>query len=143
MKPFNWPGVIASILVANVLTFFWYGALFGERWNILMGRDPLAPVISADNTEMAFAVMATSFWVGGIGWLCSRFAADSYWSGARIGGAAWLLFAAPLQSFTITFQGHDRGLAVIDMGYTLVAFTLVGALIGGLTLRGRDAATTG
>jgi len=133
MKPFNWAGVIVAIVVAEALAFAWYGPLFGERWNILMGRHPMAPVMSAENTDMAFGVMATGHWVVGLGWLTSRLNARGYFGGARLGLLVWLLFAVPMQTFLFTYAGHDRDLAPIDMGYTLVAFTIAGALAAGLS----------
>ena len=142
MKPFNWAGVVAAIVVAEGLAFLWYGPLFGARWSALMGRDAAAlNVMDAQNTDMAFGVMATALWVGGLAWLSQRLNASGYLGGARIGAGAWLLFAAPMQSFLFTYAGHDRALAPIDMGYTLAAFVVAGALVSGLSFAAQDSAT--
>jgi Protein of unknown function (DUF1761) len=143
MKPFNWAGVVAGIIVAEAIAFLWYGPLFGDRWTSLMGRDINGPgAMSAENTDMAFGVMATALWVGGLGWLTSRLGAVGYGGGAKIGLGAWLMFAVPMQSFLFTYAGQDSALAPIELGYTLVAFTIVGALVSGLAPKAGAEATT-
>jgi hypothetical protein len=141
MKPFNWAGVIAAIVVAEALGFLWYGPLFGERWAMLMGR-PGEEVISSGNTDMAFGVIATAIWVCGLAWLSSRIGSIGWGAGARLGGATWLFFAMPMQSFAFTYAGHNDKLIPIDMGYTLAAFVLAGALVSGLSFGGSPGAST-
>jgi hypothetical protein len=140
MKPYNWPGVMASIVIAQGLAFLWYGALFGERWGPLTGQDP-ATVMSAENKEMVFGVMATALWVGGVGWLSSRLGTQGFGGGARLGVGLWLLFAVPLQSFVYTYENRNHALIPIDLGYTLVAFAVVGALVAGLRLKSGETTT--
>ena len=136
MRPFNWAGVVAAIIVAEALGFLWYGPLYGERWAMLMGR-PGESVISSGNTDMAFGVIATALWVCGLAWIAARSGVSGWWAGARMGGAAWLLFAMPLQSFAFTYAGRNDKLAPIELGYTLAAFVLSGALVAGLSLKAR------
>jgi hypothetical protein len=125
--------------MAEALGFLWYGPLFGERWALLMGR-PGEDVISSGNTDMAFGVIATALWVCGLAWLASRTPAGGWGAGARMGGLAWVFFAMPIQSFAFTYAGHSDKLIPIDMGYTLVAFLVSGALVSGLSLRSEDPA---
>jgi hypothetical protein len=48
----------------------------------------------------------------------------------------------PMQSFAFTYAGHNDKLIPIDMGYTLAAFVLAGALVSGLSFGGSPGAST-
>jgi hypothetical protein len=141
MKPFNWAGVIAGIIVAEGIGFAWYGPLFGDRWATLMGR-PGESVINSGDTDMAFGVIATALTVCGLAWLSHRTAVTTWLGGARLGFLAWLFFAMPVQSFAFTYARHPDKLIPIDMGATLVTFIIVGALVAGLSFKSATDAPT-
>jgi hypothetical protein len=137
MKGINWVGVVVALIVGQVIGFLWYGMIFEEQWMALSG------VTAADveaGPSMALGVVNQLVVAIGLAWLINKTGAATLVGGATAGLLAGFFFAATATAQNFIYGGADTGLIPIDIGYLLVAYTAMGAVIGGLKLGARSAA---
>ncbi|HEX6860092.1 MAG TPA: DUF1761 domain-containing protein [Caulobacteraceae bacterium] len=137
MKGINWAGVVAAVIVGQVIGFLWYGLVFEQQWLALTGITP-----NADAANMSMALGAVNQLVVAIGlaWLVNKLGAATLMGGATAGLAAGFFFAATTAAQNFIYAGADTGLIPIDIGYLLVVYTVMGAVIGAVKLGARSAA---
>jgi hypothetical protein len=136
MKGINWAGVIAALVVGQLLGFLWYGMIFEEQWMALSS----AAGADSSSTAMAYGAVNQLVVAIGLGLLVAKLGADSLIGGARTGLMAGFFFAATATAQNFIYGGADPGLIPIDIGFLLVAYTAMGAVVGGVTLPVRTAA---
>jgi hypothetical protein len=129
---FNVWEVIVAALSGFVLGGIWYGPAFGKRWQQLVGLSD--EEIADSNPALVF---------GGAFLLCLVMAAmlslflevvsamgSGLVSGALFGGLIALVFVAPSFGVNYLFSRRPAGLYGIDIGYVVLQFVLMGAILG-------------
>jgi hypothetical protein len=110
-----------------VIGGLWYGPLFGKIWMRLSGHQPGAP--GNNSTALTFGltpvlnlIIATSLalFIGGGNWQFGLFA----------GLAAGLTFVAMALGVIYLFESRPLGLWLVNAGYQVVVFTVMGTIIG-------------
>ncbi|MDP1629993.1 MAG: DUF1761 domain-containing protein [Caulobacter sp.] len=130
MKSINWIGVIAAVVVSQIIGFVWYGVVFEQQWLALSGVDPSA----GSNLAMALGVVQTAVVAVGLGWMTVRTGAAGWVGGAVQAFWICLFFALATMALRFIYGDDNTGLIPIDGGYMLVQYVVSGALIGGLRL---------
>ena len=123
----NWLAVLVAAASTFVIGGLWYGPLFGKIWMRLSGHQPGAP--GNNSTALTFGltpvlnlIIATSLalFIGGGNWQFGLFA----------GLAAGLTFVAMALGVIYLFESRPLGLWLVNAGYQVVVFTVMGTIIG-------------
>ena len=129
MFDINIPAVLTAAAVAFALGGLWYGPLFGKAWmrafnfteaDLAKGNMPLI---------YAAAFVFTLIPAGFLDILLDDHLANAM-SGAVYGLAAGLVFAAPPTATQYLFEGRPLKAFVINAGYSVLALTVMGAIVG-------------
>ena len=123
----NFLAVIVAAIVDTIIGSFWYSpALFGKHWmrlsEIKMDGKPsptiyIYPMVGA----LIMATVMSDF-------VSSMYATDAV-GGLLIAFLAWFGFVLPTAGVNYLFTGKPLKLYVLDMGYHLVAFLVVGVIV--------------
>lgn len=123
----NWLAVIAAALSSFPLGFLWYGPVFGKIWQREVGLS--AEQLESDNMGAIFGASLALALV--------QSAAFAIFLGAEpmpeivlyglIGGLCFVATAVAVQNL---FERRSWKLTAINGGYNVLAFTLIGAIIG-------------
>jgi len=123
----NWLAVIAAALVPFAVGSLWYGPLFAKPWMALTGIKPGTPGQNSMPVTFGIAavlnlITATSLamFIGGGDWSFGLFA----------GFMAGFTFVAMAYGVTYAFESRPLKLWLINAGYNVVVFTLMGAVLG-------------
>ena len=121
--------VIVAAVANMLIGAIWYSpGVFGKKWMKLTGKKredlqkgaPTAYVGSAISALIVAFVLA--YFVG--------FAeVNSAINGALLGILAWLGFVVTSSMAKLLFQGGSKDLFVLDNGYQLVAYAVMGAIL--------------
>lgn len=125
----NWIAIFVAALVPVVLGGVWYSPLlFARPWMRAAGRTPEDLTgASLGYALSAVAAVVTSYALARI----VRWAeVDDLWNGALIGALVWIGFVATVLAVNTYFGGRSRALWAIDAGYQLLAFLVMGAILG-------------
>jgi Protein of unknown function (DUF1761) len=125
----NWIAILVAALIPIALGALWYSnALFARPW-----------MRAVDRTQDELSGAGLGYLLSAIGALLMSYAlarivrwaeVDDLWNGALVGLLVWVGFVATVLAVTTYFGGRPRTLWVINAGYQLVAFVLVGAVHG-------------
>jgi hypothetical protein len=137
MKGINWAGVVAAVIVGQVIGFLWYGMLFDEQWMALSG---VSPNEGEATTSMALGVVNQLVLAVGLSWLINKAGTASLVGGATTGGLAGVFFALTTAALGFIYGGQNTGLIPIDFGYLLISYAAMGATVGAVKLGSRAAA---
>jgi hypothetical protein len=136
----NYAAVAASALIYWVLGGLWYSPLlFGGKFIELMRWSP--EQMARIQAEGAGAQLALTF-IGSLVTACVlahivRYTnAERAASGAKAGLWLWLGFIVTSNLNTVFFEFRPAGLYLINIGYHLVAFLAMGALLAAWRKRG-------
>ena len=123
----NWLAVIAAAASPFVIGSLWYGPVFGKVWMCLTGHTPGSPGqnsmgLTFGLTAVLNLIIATSLamFIGGGNWQFGLFA----------GLAAGLTFVAMALGVIYLFESRPFKLWLINGGYQVVVFTLMGTILG-------------
>ena len=125
----DWLAVVIAAALNMVIGFVWYSkALFSKEWM------KLADVKESEMKKRKGAI----FWEAVASLVIAYFLAffEGYLNvttvsdGAFVGFCAWLGFVATTQSAKITWEGKSLKLFFIESGYRLLAFLVMGGVIG-------------
>jgi hypothetical protein len=127
-----------AVLVGGVLIFIlgglWYSpVLFAKKWMALHGKTEAEMKAAAATTSLplmylrAFLCGLISSWVLAV--VLHHFTNLTPLRGALAGGLCWLGFAGVTSYATALFSMKPKGLWLIDTGFNLVSFVLVGVLL--------------
>ena len=127
----NFLAILVGAVIEMLLGFLWYGPLFAKPWMALQGwtqermqagnPNPviyLVPFVGALVTSYTLALIILATQMGTLA------------GGIGIGLLAGIGFIAPAFVSNYTFGSRPFKLFLIDAGYYLVAFLLIGALLG-------------
>lgn len=135
----NWLAIAASVVGAMIIGFLWYGAIFQNQWmdgnGITSSEDGLK--MFKDGAEMDMSptpmIINTLFMIVYaliINWLLDKANARTLQSGMIIGLAIGVTHLLNVIVGNM-FAANPSTLSMVDGSYSLVVFTLMGAIIGG------------
>lgn len=125
----NWLAVIVATIAAFALGGLWYSkSLFGDNWMSEVGltEDAVNDVNSMRLFGGAFAlqfVAATALAV-----ILGQH--HDWWAGLRMGLLIGICIVAPAYGITYLFEQRTRRLFLINAGYYVVLFAVMGTIIG-------------
>jgi hypothetical protein len=128
-----------SVLVAAIATmvvgFLWYSPLlFARPWTVLMGYDPDDKAKLAEMQKGAGKMYALSFLASLVSALVLAkiiliTTVSSALYGMRVGFAVWLGFVTTVQLTSVLFAKQPLKLYLINTGYQLVCYLVMGAIL--------------
>jgi len=132
----NFWAVIGAAVASMAIGFLWYSPfLFATPWMIAMGYDPNDKARIAEMQKKA----APSY---GISFLCSLLSAfvlgkiifhlaiSTPLYGMKVGFAVWAAFVMTVQLTDKLFGNRPMKLFLINTGYQLVCYLVMGAILG-------------
>jgi Protein of unknown function (DUF1761) len=137
----NWLAVIASAVAGMGIGFLWYGALFNTQWmagnGITVSGEGAAmkmfkngAEVPVTNLPMIINTVAMLIYPLLTHWILQKANVRTWASGAGIGlviGLTHLLNVYVGNRFAM----NPTSLSMVDGSYSLVLFTLIGAIMGG------------
>ena len=137
MKGINWAGVIAALIVGEVIGFVWYGVVFEKQWLALMNITP-----NPANSQMSMLWGAVNELVVAVGlsWLVNKTGSANLVGGAVTGLLAAVFFACTTDAMSYIYAGTNTALMPINFGYLLVSYAAMGAAVAAVRLPSRTAA---
>jgi Protein of unknown function (DUF1761) len=129
-----WPVLIAAASTM-IVGFLWYSPLlFAKPWTILMGYDPSDRAKMDEMRKgagklygMAFLASLVSAFV--LAKIIAVTTVNSALYGMKIGFAVWLGFVTTVQLTDMLFGRRPQKLYLINTGYQLVCFLVMGAIL--------------
>ena len=135
MHVYVW-AVIASAVACMVVGFLWYSPpLFGKAWMQAMGYDPadkarIAEMQKAAGPKYAVSFVASLLSAFLLGKIIFHLAISTALYGMKVGFAVWLAFVLTVQLTDKLFGNRPLKLFLINTGYQLVCFLVMGAILG-------------
>ena len=127
--------LLLAALAAFLLGFAWYTALFGKAWQSLTGvTDEQAQSGIAVTHGTAFLMMVIIAF--GINYVINLHPLEeqTFVHGAFHGALSCLLYALPLVVVHYMYQKKPFKLILIDGGYAIAFFALIGGVLAALKL---------
>jgi len=126
----NWLAVVAATIAAFVVGGIWYGPLFGKAWQALNGISD--EDIKASNTLRTFggAFALTAVAAFGLAMMMQMHPAPALNTGLGVGTTVGLAFVASSTGINYLFALKPLKLYLIDAGYLVLMFAVLGLIIG-------------
>ena len=133
LKGLNWAGVVVALIVTEVLSYVWYGQIFGPKIHDLM--DPA----STQGVGIIEGLVLAALCLVGTAWVVRATGSDTWSKGAVTGAMIWFFFG--LTGVTMGWLYLSKGpgtteLLQANIGFDLLFFVIGGACAGGLRLGG-------
>jgi hypothetical protein len=124
----NYLAVLVGAILNMVIGAVWYSPLlFAKPWMKATGKS----MNSAGSPTTGYALSALCSLV--VAWVLAYFIGlidvTGFTAGMAIGFWAWLGFVVTTHAANYVFEGRSRKLYAINVGYSLVAFVLIGGLL--------------
>ncbi|HPF26847.1 MAG TPA: DUF1761 domain-containing protein [Steroidobacteraceae bacterium] len=128
MTTINWLAVLAAAASGFVIGGLWYGPLFGKAWMTAAGMTE--EKVRAGNPAITYgltfvlsliAAFSLAMFIGG----------GDLQFGLFAGFMTGLTFVAVALGITYLFEKRPLNLWLINSGYQVVFFTVMGAILGG------------
>ena len=129
-----WSVLVAAVAIM-ILGFLWYSPLlFAKPWTVAMGYDPNDKAEMDEMRKGAGKLYRITF----VASLISAFVlakiidvttVNSALYGMKIGFAVWLGFVTTVQLTSTLFKKRPIKLYLIDTGYQLVCYLVMGAIL--------------
>ena len=134
-----WIGVIVAAIVSFVIGGIWYGPAFGKMWMAALGKTDadkeamrkqapkgfLAGLIGSFISSWVLAIVVTYARGGTFYALPSGIV-----GGLVVGFLVWFGFLMTTTVSGAIFEGRSGKLLGINIGYSFIAYLLMGAIIG-------------
>jgi hypothetical protein len=126
----NWLAVIVAALASFVVGWLWYGPLFGKKWmdlngftkeNIQEGGLSMPVIMIINYVATALAALAIAMFIG-----AEANAGFGIFAGLMI--AIFLIGTSRLND--VLYERKPIELFWINVGYNLVIYTIMGAILG-------------
>jgi hypothetical protein len=128
----NYPAVVVSAIAYWLLGSVWYTVLFGKQWMALENISGTQPAASMAFTFTAsFLLDLVMAFV--LAQLCTWRNANTPARAASLGVLMWIGFVAPTMYTNYIYEMRPNSLFLINAGYVLVGFCLMGAILGAWT----------
>lgn len=133
----NWLAILVSAIASMVVGFLWYSPfLFGNAWMKLMDIKCDTPEEKAKMQKEAGPIYLQTFAcciisAAFLALVITRMLVPSedLLRGLKISFGVWLGFVATVQYTGSLFNKRPKGLFLIDTGYQLVSYLVMGAII--------------
>jgi hypothetical protein len=128
--------VLAGALATMVVGFLWYSpVMFARPWMVLMGFDPndkarLEEMRKGASAMYALSLVASVLAAAVLSKIVVIAGANSAFYGMKIGLAIWLGFVTTVQLTGAQFSKQPAKLYMINTGYQLVCYLVMGAILG-------------
>jgi hypothetical protein len=128
--------VLVSALATMVVGFVWYSPmLFANPWMKLMGYDPndkakIAEMQKSAGPSYAMSLIASILSAFVLGKLIAVAGFVTAFDGLKIGLVVWLGFVTTVQLTNALFSHQRNRLYMINTGYQLVCYVVMGAILG-------------
>jgi hypothetical protein len=128
--------VLVAAIATMIVGFLWYSPiLFARPWMLAMGYDPEDKTRLEELRKGAGRMYAITFVLGLIGAfvlakIISGLTINSVLYGMKVGLAVWLGFVLPVQATDQMFGRRPFKLFLINTGYQLVCFLVMGVILG-------------
>lgn len=128
MSLINWWAVLAVTALNMFIGFLWYGPIWGRLYlkaspmtaeDRRKGATPftyLLPLLGALVSALVLAMVLANLRI------------FTWWSGAAWGALLWFAFGATGLLTTGTFEGYNRGLSWLFIGYMVIVHAIGGAI---------------
>ncbi len=133
----NWLAIAAAAVAGMVIGFLWYGALFNAQWmagnGITMdGERMLKNGVEVPMSSMPMIVnfLAMAVYAVVMNWLLGKMNISNWASGATVGAGIGLIMLLNVLTGNL-FANAPSSLTLVDGSYSLVLFTVIGAIVGG------------
>jgi Protein of unknown function (DUF1761) len=138
----NWLAILVSLVACMAIGFLWYGVLFVEPWmagnGITTTGEGAAMKMFKNGAEvptdsmlpMIINAVAMIFYALVMHWLAVRTSTTTWAGGATLGALVGLthLFNVYVGN---RFAMNPTSLSMVDGMYSLVIFSVIGAIVGG------------
>jgi hypothetical protein len=128
--------VLVAAVATMVVGFLWYSpALFANSWMKLMGYDPndkakIAEMQKGAAPSYVMSLVASILAAFVLGKLISLSGFSNAVDGLKIGLVVWLGFVTTVQFTNALFSRQRNRLYMINTGYQLVSYVVMGAILG-------------
>jgi surface polysaccharide O-acyltransferase-like enzyme len=132
----NLLAVLACAIAGMVVGFLWYSPmLFANPWMKLMGLDPndkakIAEMQKSAGPSYAMSFVASILTAFVLGKIIAVSGETSPVDGLKIGLVVWLGFVTTVQLTNALFSRQPNKLYMINTGYQLVCYVVMGAILG-------------
>lgn len=124
----NWLSILAASLSAFVIGGIWYGPLFGKAWMAASGKTEgelqqrnMAQVFTVSLLLILIAAINLEMFIGSEGTLAYGMFAG------LLAGIGWV---ATFMGIIYLFEKRSLKLWLINAGYSVIALTLMGSMLG-------------
>jgi hypothetical protein len=130
-----WAVALAAV-ASTIVGFLWYSPLlFARPWMLAMGYDPedkakLAELQKGAGVMYSIALVASLVSAFVLAKILVGMTIASPLYGMKIGFAVWLAFVATVQLTDKLFGQRPTKLFLINTGYQLVCYVVMGAILG-------------
>ena len=128
--------VLVCAVATMVVGFVWYSPmLFANPWMKLMGYDPndkakIAEMQKSAGPSYGMSFIASILAAFVLGKLISVAGFSTAFDGLKIGLVVWLGFVTTVQLTSALFSRQPNKLYMINTGYQLVCYVVMGAILG-------------
>ena len=129
----NYLAVVAGIIINMALGALWYSPiLFANPWMATTGITKEYIDEHKDQAMKGYAVsiVASTVFVLGLAVMVQVSGAADLAEGLAVGAIAGVGFVATTQAANYTFENRPLKLYLINIGYSVVGFAIIGALLG-------------
>jgi hypothetical protein len=133
----NWLAIAASVVASMLIGFLWYGALFNQQWmagnGFTMEGDKMLKngvEVPTSMTPMLINTVVMAVYALIMDWLLKKMNVSTWQTGALIGAAIGFMMLLGVFVGNL-FAMNPSSLTVVDGSYSLVIFTVIGAIVGG------------
>ena len=128
----NYLAVVAAVIINMALGALWYGALFANPWMAATGitKEYIKEHKDQEYRGYAVSIVASIIFVLGLAALVDATGAEELAEGLALGLIAGVGFVATTQAANYAFENRPLKLYLINIGYSVVGFAIIGALLG-------------
>lgn len=128
--------ILGAAIATMIVGFIWYSpALFARPWMVAMGYDPDDKTKIDEMRKGAGKMYSITFILSLLGAfvlakIISGLTIETVYHGVKVAFGVWLGFLMPVQLTDKMFSRRPFNLFLINTGYQLAAFLVMGAILG-------------
>ena len=128
--------ILGAAIATMIVGFIWYSpALFARPWMVAMGYDPDDKTKIDEMRKGAGKMYGITFILSLLGAfvlakIISGLTIETVYHGVKVAFGVWLGFLMPVQLTDKMFSRRPFNLFLINTGYQLAAYLVMGAILG-------------